>query len=172
MKKFKDWLMIVLIALLTCAVIITYLRHFKDRMPYVECDEYIAYKMFEDKDKQQIISEINELTGTNYNVIWVDTNEFKGRSDLFNNIWLASNMSCGQIAWIYTHEIMHKVKFSSIERYVQFETFKTLYESGDEWYKNVALWQANLMRRGYIDYDCTWYVVQYLEGENENKFKQ
>ncbi len=69
--------------------------------------------------------------------------------------------------YVFAHELMHIKTMSGNERYVEFETIKALYESGDEMLIDVAKWaiQRQLSSNAFKDYDCLAYLYDYLFNE-------
>ena len=63
-----------------------------------------------------------------------------------------------------THELIHITHYTRNERYVSFMTFKTLYESENDYFKNIALYYAWLQfEAGFpYEYDCTGYIKEYF----------
>lgn len=74
-----------------------------------------------------------------------------------------------RIPYAYTfflaHEFVHITYTTNNECFTEFTTIKTLYESGNEWFKNVALWRANdIVSHNLQDnYDCGYYILEYFK---------
>ena len=64
----------------------------------------------------------------------------------------------------FAHEYMHLKYMTASERFVNFEAFKLLYESNDEYFRNVAIMYAKQDMRGNIpeSYSCWYYIKEYL----------
>lgn len=166
-KKWQDWFLVVFIILTTIMFILYWYSYIYRALEYVKPQKRIyAYQPTPEMNRVQIIEAVNVLTGTNYKIIWEKNVDYYGRSKLFpfdNRVFLNETQSNNNLVWTYTHEIMHKKLFSLNERFVEFETFKTLYESGIKYFQDVALWRASIMRKGDKEYDCTWYILEYLK---------
>lgn len=161
----RDWVLVALILMLAVVLYgIWYSRCFR-ALEYRECEERLwFYEPKEEMGVQDVILAVNEITGTSYEIIWEYDVWYAGKTKLFGTrIWIDQTISTNNLVWTYTHEIMHKELYSANERFVEFETFKTLYESGIKYFQDVALWRASIMWKGDKEYDCTWYVVQYLK---------
>lgn len=65
----------------------------------------------------------------------------------------------------FTHEMVHLTHVTACERYCNFTAFKMLYESGNDYFKNVALAYADNDFRGYVEYNysCSGYIEEYLQ---------
>lgn len=83
---------------------------------------------------------------------------------------ITMNSKYVNIPYAYTfflaHEFVHITYCVTNECFTEFTAFKTLYESGNEWFRNVALWRANdIVTHNLQDtYDCGYYILEYLEG--------
>lgn len=170
--KWQDIVLIVLILLLIIVVSTIWYSHIFRALDYVECNERIeAAQPIPEMSREEIIEAVNVLTGTNYKIIWERDVDYSGKVSSIpfdNRVFLDETQSNNNLVWAYTHEILHKKLYSANERFVEFETFKVLYESGIKYFQDVALWRASIMWKGDKEYDCTWYVVQYLDGSDTN----
>ena len=170
--KFHDWLLILFIVLITAIFALYWYSFVYRALEYKECNQQIiAMQPTPEMSRNEIIEAVNKLTNSNYKIIWEIGVAYDGRTTLVpfdGRVFLNETLSNNNLVWIYTHEIMHKKLYSANERYVAFETFKTLYESGNEYFRDVALWRASIMWKNEKEYDCTWYVVQYLDGRDTN----
>jgi len=168
-KKFKwqDITLIVLILLITIVFSAFWYSHIYRALEYKECNEQInAVQPILEMNRAEIIQAINNLTGTNYKIIWYRDIDHYGKTTLIpfdNRVFLNETQSNNNLVWTYTHEILHKKLYSANERFVEFETFKFLYESGNEYFQDIALWRASIMWKNDKEYDCTYYIVQYLK---------
>lgn len=73
-------------------------------------------------------------------------------------------MSLENYVLTLTHELVHLTYFTCNERWVSFMTFKTLYESEDGYFKQIALAYADAQvnHRYPYEYDCGGYIEEYL----------
>lgn len=62
------------------------------------------------------------------------------------------------------HELTHLKYYSANECFVEYKAIITLYESGNDYFKNIALWRANGVLLGNIqdEYDCGYYLLEYF----------
>ena len=65
---------------------------------------------------------------------------------------------------VFTHEAMHMKKFHPNEKYINFESFKCLYESDDIYLHNAGVkYGINILRGRYTgEEDCKANVIDYL----------
>ena len=71
-------------------------------------------------------------------------------------------------AYVLAHEMAHLRYYNCDERYTEFMAIKTLYESGDEQLIDVAKFatRRQFFHNALKDSDCTYYLYNYLFGEN------
>ena len=94
--------------------------------------------------------EIKDLEGT-----------VKGKCEMFTrNIILDDNLSYEYFIFCLAHELVHLTEFCYSERYVNLTTFNKLYSSGNDYFKNVALYFADLDLRGAFsqEYSFVGYI--------------
>lgn len=79
-------------------------------------------------------------------------------------IVLDQDLTCEEFALTLTHELVHITYFTSNERFTSFKAFQILYESENEYFKNIALAYANLDFNGLMpkEYSCAGYIEEYL----------
>ena len=103
----------------------------------------ISYSSLKDEvdklfDSPSYTLEIKDLEGT-----------VKGKCEMFRrNIILDDNLSYEYFTFCLAHELVHLTEFCYSERYVNLTTFNKLYSSGNEYFKNIALYFADLDLRG------------------------
>ena len=170
--SWQDWVMVLLIALIGVLVLNYWYSNIFRALEYKPTmDKIEANSPSVEMCREEIIIEVNNLTQTEYQIIWelgVDYYSKTTSIPFDYRVFLNAELGENKLVWYYTHEILHKKLYSGNERFVQFETFKVLYESGIEYFKRVALYEASQMKYGFKDYDCTYYVVQYLDGRDTN----
>lgn len=69
----------------------------------------------------------------------------------------------------YAHELTHIKYQTSNETFVTFTTFKTLYESDNEHLHYCGAFYGACILSGEFgntEYDCGWYILDYLKGES------
>lgn len=66
------------------------------------------------------------------------------------------------------HELTHLKYYTANECFTEYTAIITLYESGNEYFKNVALWRANATIQSHLqdEYDCGYYLLEYFGQEN------
>lgn len=69
--------------------------------------------------------------------------------------------------FVKTHEYVHAKYFYTDERLTQFTTFKILYESKDEYLHNASLYYLNHYLSYPHQYNCSYYIVEYLKERGE-----
>ena len=82
-------------------------------------------------------------------------------------VYIDTNLSLEDYTLTLAHELCHLRYFTANERYTNFKMFQTLYESGNEYFKTVALAHADLDFRGLVtyEYSCAGYIEEYLRGK-------
>lgn len=65
------------------------------------------------------------------------------------------------------HELTHLKYFTANECFTEYTAIITLYESGNEYFRNVALWRAHLtlQANSQDEYDCGYYLLEYFKRE-------
>ena len=74
----------------------------------------------------------------------------------------------------YTHELTHIKHQVNNETFTAYNTFKTLYESGNAELKYHAMIYANDVLRGSYgrgEYDCGYYIIEYLKERGEYEIR-
>ncbi len=128
-------------------------------------------------NQQYIKQQIDSIFNCNYILIKSDLKgELKGKTYIMLKlIVLDNNLSLEDYAITLTHELVHLTYFTANERYTSFKTFQILYESKNEYFKNVALAYANLDFSGNTtkEYSCAGYIEEYLKKDKlfRNFFK-
>mgnify|MGYP004533906123 CR=1 FL=1 len=126
---------------------------------------YIPYVYIDKEyDKEQIRSEIEKLTNVKfyfYKEKELVKSEYRwGRSNLITRVMtLHNDLSYYNYIFTFTHECMHLKYMTCSERFVEFETFKVLYSSGNEDFKNAAIYYDYNFND---DYNCWYYIKGYL----------
>lgn len=116
----------------------------------------ISYSFLKDEvdklfDNPGYTLEIKDLEGT-----------VKGKCEMFaSNIILDDNLSYEYFTFCLTHELVHLTEFCYSERYTNLTAFIKLYSSGNDYFKNVALYFADLDLRGAFSLEYSF--VGYIE---------
>lgn len=71
-------------------------------------------------------------------------------------------------AYELAHELTHLKYYNGNECWVEFMTWKYLYESGNEFLYNTSLWLANYKTQNHLQNqeDCGWWILEYLSTKN------
>lgn len=127
--------------------------------------------------KEYIKSEVDSLfSGCNYILRYKDLASGIGGVSyiMLKLVYLDINLTLEDYVLTLTHELVHITYFTANERFTTFKAFQILYESGNEYFKNVALAYANLQFNHCVPYvyDCSGYIEDYLHKELENAINQ
>lgn len=129
----------------------------------------ISYKIVrpDNIDKPVIKSEIDVLLNhPKYVLIHTDlASPLNGLADMKEDkIYIESSLSLEDYCFTLTHEIVHIKYNENDERRTNVIAWKTLFFSGNDYFKNIALRFANYDLRGYVDYDYSilGYVEKYI----------
>ena len=169
-KFTKICILILLVALFINSLLLSYIYCF-NYLPYKDCTlSSISYN-FNDCEilsKNEIKYQIDKLFNyPNYTLAEQNLQgESMGYTWLFKRqIVIEQNQSVYQYTHTLTHELVHLIYFCGNERYANFKTFKILYESGNEFFKNCALQNADYYCREYgsQEYNYAGYAQAYLQ---------
>lgn len=84
---------------------------------------------------------------------------------VFGLVFMETDLSTYNYTIALAHELTH-VKYQTVDdTWVNFKTFKVLYESGSEPLKSIALQFAQRQFDGCYEgeYDCAYYIYEYLQ---------
>ena len=132
----------------------------------------ITYSIVQCEDREQFRKDIEELAGwQQYFYTEKDLSGVQryGQTNIpFRIIIMHNDLTDFEYMMYFTHEYLHLRLFTACERYINFQTFKLLYESGNETYRQVALQYASQDMCGWISYDysCWGQIYESLKGEN------
>ena len=169
--KIVNCLLIIALIGLICILGLTIYIKTSHRMEYRQAEPVaLAYTPREiTYTREEVRKKIENLAGKQQ--------YFYGEQDLFSRkqiygetvffirlIIMQYNADIVNYIFNFAHEYMHLKYMTASERFVNFEAFKLLYESGDEYFRNVAIMYANQDMRGGIDknYSCWYYIKEYL----------
>ena len=141
---------------------------YKQSFAYIPHEEYVEPQLSND----EAIELINKLNNKTFKVEFVENTDYDGQVTLFalfdNTIRINKEIldnPC-RFVWAYAHETIHATRFCLDERKTQYLTFVLLYESENEYFKQVALNQAsNMINNIYKEYDATYYIAEYLNNK-------
>ena len=142
---------------------ITYSLPYKS--PNVESIEFYISRP-DDISYDTLTEEINELFDSpSYTLTFVDmTGDVKGRCyPLLKKVEIKKSLTYELYTFILTHELVHLTTYSTDERWTNLEAYKILYNSDNDYFKNVALYIANLDLHGAFsqDYSFVGYLVNF-----------
>lgn len=169
MTKLKKWTTllccvdVIIFIGLSLLLYFAYLHHKLDYKEY--CGAEVTTSNFQGTAPymEDIIIDINRRTGTCYNIKFVEGMN-GGQTRLSSNIIeIDPFMVRETFVWVYVHEIFHHTFFTHNDRFVEFETFKFLYESDNAFYRHSAVYELRRMSSQNEQYDVRYYIYQYLE---------
>ena len=150
----------------------TFVPRIINRMEYKTADKLpITYAIVECEDRERFKKDIEVLAGWQqyfYNERDLNSINRYGQTNMaFRVITMHNDLADYEFMFYFTHEYLHLKLFTACERYINFQAFKLLYESGNETYKQAALRYANQDMCGWIpyDYSCWGQIYEYLKGE-------
>lgn len=164
MNKIKFTCIILIIFLSTLLINMVY--GLIPSMNYVYTENRVTFQGFScKKSDKDIIAGINKIHRQYMFIVYKDTNRCLGRTNylfLDRRIFLNRFLTQEKLAWTYAHECVHKIFCIKDERLATYNTFIMLYESGDMYFKEVAIWGASTLKKG-SNYDCVYQILEYLK---------
>ena len=110
-----------------------------------------------------------ELHISHYVLIEKDTIRYKDAygyaMPLIRTVVLKKDLNAFYYTQTLTHELIHIKYFSADERFVDYMTFRTLYESNNEYLHNMGVIYGIMVVEDYIkpEYSCKGQLVNYLK---------
>ena len=158
-----------------CLVFVNFYSDINHSLPYKECQKqhtiYFDTSRPSYVNKDYIKKQIDKMFNCTYLLTFNKLNEpVDGISYIpLKLIVLDQDLTCEEFALTLAHELVHITQYTSNERYTTFKTFILLYESQNEYFKNIALAYAELDFNGLMpkEYSCAGYIEEYL-AENIN----
>ena len=166
----KIWTWVTLITAIICLIV--YLVLFRmlyfHALPYKACvvDYNVEINTTRPSDVNQSLveKEISQLFNNRYyNIRYSDDLKSCGQSNLFTSqITIRTNLPLETFVFTLAHELVHISYFTVNERFCNFTAWKLLYESGNDYFKNIAL--SFMFDSNYpsMDYYFEAYAVEYL----------
>ena len=112
---------------------------------------------------EDAIIDINHRTNTCYKIQFVEGLN-GGQTRLSSDtIEIDPFLIMESFIWTYVHEIFHHKFFTHNDLFVEFETFKFLYESGNDFYRHSAVYELRKMGPHNKQYDARYYIYEYLQ---------
>lgn len=121
-------------------------------------------------DKSSAKKLINKLVKTPHFYKEKQIDDYGRSVILYRKVEINTNLPIEDYVITYTHELTHLKYCTENETWVSYTTFKTLYESGNDELRYIALNYANEVLRGCwqgTDYDCGYYILKYLINKGE-----
>ena len=166
-KKIRTTIIILLSVLCALLSFLTIYSFTANNMPY-KASRILSISYTEptyNYSKTEIRKKLNSITGVSW-YIYRDKNlksEISGQTNLiFRTIEVSPYLTQSEYIEVMCHELMHLKYHTRNERFTQYQTFVTLYNSE---FKDVALNIAYNMQYGDYpyEYDCTAQIVDFLE---------
>lgn len=171
--KFLLWITITLNVFIASSLLYAYTSHI---MPYHEQRATIKLtyntSFCKDYTRSELREKINRLTGVKHYIYKESNQTFNtgAGTNLFINIVVVNKTNFNDDYVIYlTHELTHIKHHCANERYTQYQTFVTLYES--EEFHAVGLYMADMIQKGWGTkaYNCWAQVYNYLKADGYEK---
>lgn len=136
---------------------------------YSQYNYYHKYSLSNEEYKARVD---NELNTHNYKLVTKDLSRYElggFSANLINTIYIDDDLNDYNFCKTLTHEILHWQTSSSNERYINYLTFKTLYNSNDPELKNVGIrfGITKLEQTTKNKYWCKDLIINYLRKEKE-----
>jgi len=164
-------LVVFVIAMFFIACTVFYAVNYEYVLPEVHVHYYQLLSV--NKETPQSKNEIVELVNNEFDFQYVlyfknfDDVCINGRATLFFNIIeIEENLTGEQFAIVLTHELVHLKYRTTDERFTNFHTFLTLYESQNPYLNYCSLIFANMVFSHSFyptAYDCCYYIADYLD---------
>ena len=167
MTKLKTCIIVILSILSAITSFQAIYPRFSHRMEYVIPND-IIYVSYIDIDynysKQDIRLRLESITGIKYYFYTEKSlkNNIMGYTNItLRHITIDSNISNNEYIEVLCHELLHLKYNTGNERFTQYKTFVTLYNSE---FKQIANNIVNKMYNGYYhyDYNCYAQIIEYL----------
>lgn len=179
MKKIVICFSSVLFALLMCFCGIVLYFEESNKLEYRASDlTYVNYTINrpENTTKTSLKLDIDALfDNPKYSLSECDLKyPLRGRAEVITRtIQVDLNLSLEYFVFVLAHEIIHIKYLTKSERFCNIKAFETLYNSNNDYFKNIALMFADYDIRGYFDYEYSFvgYLTEILEDNNAIKTK-
>lgn len=142
--------------------------------PKLEVKEYTESTHFEyNLATDYTIDEIKQLIDNDFKVLYfykVENLYAGGITNMQLRIVKVDTMSTRlkpYYAYVLAHELTHLKYMNGDECWTEFNAWKYLYESDNDFLHNVGLWKANSITQSKNGdaYDCGCYILEYLRSE-------
>lgn len=173
MKKLINILFLPIFIFSFSSIILTIYANTNHNLPYKESTlEYVKYENYRPNyvTESYIKEEVDKLF-PNINYV-LNHKPIPGATAgytyiMLKLVYIDTDLSLEDYTLTLTHELVHISHFTVNERYTNFKMFQILYESENEYFKNVALAYANSDVQGRViyEYSCGGYIEEYLRGK-------
>lgn len=151
-----------------------YLLVYKNSYEVIDTEpiEYYPSKEKEHISVEQAVELVNNHFKINYTLKFdsLQSSGLLGKTmPIINVVTIDNNLSGWEVISTLTHELCHIKYYTISETFTEFKTFVELYESNNSILKNRAEWlvyeHCVKQYRKYTDYDCSWYIIDYLNNK-------
>ena len=166
-------LVVFVIAMFVIACTVFYAVNYEYVLPEVHVHYYqlLPVNLYEEtpQTKNEIVELVNNEFGFQYVLYYTNFNDLfiNGRATLFFNIIeIDEDLAGEQFAIVLTHELVHLKYRTTDERFTNFHTFLTLYESQSPYLNYCSIILANMVFSHSFyptAYDCCYYIADYLD---------
>lgn len=172
-KRLKIYISIIIFLLIFDIVLWSnlYLVVYRNAYNVISCSAvyYEPSKEPDDITVKQAIEIVNEHFNINYTLKFEDMQEngLLGKATfIFNIVRIDNDISGWEVLYVLTHELCHLKYYTINETFTEYMAFVELYESDNEIMHNRGEWMAReqvyYRKKLNTEYDCAWYIRQYL----------
>lgn len=170
-NKIKLSFLLSMVFTLFVLLILVFVLIFNNTMEYIETDKRICFSEMSfdisniSTNRNEIRKEIGELLGVN--VYFYRETKLENAMGVCNpfirEVVLSTDLNDMEYIETICHELCHIKYFTINERFTQYKTWETLYNTNK--YKPVANYILYKMSRNkyYKDYNCYYQILEYLE---------
>lgn len=167
-----------ILAILVATIVVCSIFFRKIDMPVLVTKQSDAYKVYyglaseyEDMQYTRTKEEYKKIIEDELNLrcyIYIEKNlniDYQGFMLAGVRVMVIENdLSLSDYCIVFTHEALHFKKFSGNDTYINFETFKFLYENEDAELRNIGITFAMHQLTGRYGgrYDCSSHIVDYF----------
>ena len=161
--------LIISLSIITALLFVNLLVLKRNYMPIKDI-EPIEYNVVIDKQltQEEAIERVNKHLNIKYTLKWRNNGYPAGQALLYVNVvYLQEDMHWIDLIYTLSHELCHIKYYSANETYVEFMTFRELYESDDEVLHFVGeyliTYHCEYRALAKTEYDIGYYILKYLE---------
>ena len=173
----------IIISIFILYVIIVYITGFRDKIDYIPVTETQKHDLivkiqdelstieYKDLNKSEIKEKVFNLFKPTFYIEQNIDGKLPLHPENIGQTWatirliqIRADLNGYQYCYVLAHEYTHLTSMIFDESLTDFITIKTLYESGDEYLRRVAL--NEVLRKVFCDkgndYDCTYQLIEYF----------